>query len=73
MDSGGWPVRDRQQPDHSAQIFTLVVPARWHLQDFQKLISDSRESTLLYSERLSNGTLSAMTLHTADCLTSVRT
>ena len=29
-----------------------------HLQGFQKLISDSRESILLYLERLSNGTLS---------------
>ena len=27
MDPGGRSVRDRQQPDHSAQIFTLVVPA----------------------------------------------
>ena len=30
------------------------------------MISDSRESILLYSERLSNGTSSVMTLHTAD-------
>ena len=42
-----------------------------HSQGFQKLISDSRESTSHYSERLSNGTSSVMTLHTADFLISV--
>ena len=42
-----------------------------HSQGFQKLISDSRESILLYSERLSNGTSSVMTLHTADFHISV--
>ena len=36
-----------------------------------KVISDSRESILLYSERLSNGTSSVMTLHTADFHISV--